>query len=78
MFGRGELDNVGREEVAGDYEEEGGADEDVVAFVVVAAEADEDAVLGGWSALYHFCLLEVEVNTLLKFSIIKRRFPTTV
>lgn len=37
VFGRDELDNVGREEVAGDYEEEGGADEDVVAFVVMAS-----------------------------------------
>jgi hypothetical protein len=51
VFGGCELDDVGCEEVAGDYEEEGEADEDVMAFVVVASEADENSILCGWSAL---------------------------
>ena len=45
LLGGGELDEVGGDEMAGDEEVEDEAEEDVLAAVVMAADADEDAVL---------------------------------
>lgn len=70
-----ELDDVGNEEVARDYEVEGCAEEDVLSSVVVAADADEDSILL-WLAVD--LKLVCEQRTFLKFSIINRRLPTTI
>lgn len=68
------LDDVGEEEVARDEEVEGEPEEDVLLAEVVAADADEDAVLGKSAGCGQG---EAGAQTFSMFSIMRRMLPAT-
>ncbi len=72
-----QLNEIGREQMAGDEEVEQDTQPNVLTTEVVALEANKNAVLNCRLEPRRFAITMLEVLTFCRFSIINRRLPTT-